>query len=250
MFLALIAILLQAQPQAAKVLSFDVASVKSSTFGNSGLEGSKRSRIDVESKSVTLRNATLSDCVQWAWNVKSWQVSAPGTVRDALDNERYDLRAVVESDTPVSQLRLMMQDLLGKRFQLVVHRETRSMPVLELVVAKGGPKLPTPKPETATHSMESLPRVENGGFVFADTTMGEFAAKLSGLRGVELPVVDRTGIAGVYDITLKDLADAIRRDDAPPISTFLKDQLGLKLAAGKAPMEVVVVDRAGKLTEN
>lgn len=80
--------------------------------------------------------------------------------------------------------------------------------------------------------------------------MAEFAARLSLLRGVELPVVDHTGIAGVYDITLKEAADAIRRDDAPPIGTFLREQLGLKLVAAKAPIEVVVVDRIGKLTEN
>ncbi len=232
------------------MVSFDVASVKTSTFGDSGLEGSKRSRIDITPTRVTLRNTTLGECVQWAWNVKPYQISAPHAIQDALDSERYDLRAVVESDTPVSQLRLMMQDLLAKRFQIVLHRETRPMPVLELTIAKGGPKLPAPKPEAIVHSAESLPRVENGGFIFADTTMAEFAAKLSLLRGVDSPVVDRTGIAGIYDITLKEAAAAIRRDDAPPIATFLQDQLGLKLVAAKAPMEVVVVDRIGKLTEN
>jgi uncharacterized protein (TIGR03435 family) len=119
-----------------------------------------------------------------------------------------------------------------------------------LVTSKGGPKLPPPKAGTVTHSAESLPRVENGSFVFVDTTMAEFAAKLSLLRGVERPVVDHTGIAGVYDITLKRVAEAIRRDDDTPISTFLQEQLGLKLVAAKAPMEVLIVDRIGKLTEN
>jgi len=248
--LTLVAILLQVQPQAPRVLSFDAASVKTSTFGDSGLEGSKRSRIDVSPTHVTLRNATLGECLQWAWNVKEYQISAPDAIRDALDSQRYDLRAVVESESTVSQLRLLMQDLLTKRFQLAVHHETRPMPVLELTIAKGGPRLPRPHAETATHSAESLPRVENGGVIFANTTMAEFAAKLSLLRGVDLPVVDRTGIAGVYDITLKEAADAIRRNDAPPIGTFLQEQLGLKLVAAKVPMGVLVVDRVGKLTEN
>lgn len=250
MFLTLIALLLQAQPHDVQVVSFDVASVRASTFGNSGLEGSKRSRIDIAPKSVTLRNVTLSDCMEWAWNVRSYQIVAPAAIRDVLDSERYDLRAVVESETPLNQLRLMMQDLLMKRFQFASHRDTRPMPVLEMVIAKGGPRLPARKPETAIHSVESLPRVENGGFIFADTTMAELAAKLSGLRGVELPVVDHTGITGIYDITLKEAAEAIRRDDAPPMTTFLQDQLGLKLVAAKAQMEVLVVDRIGKLTEN
>lgn len=245
MLLLLIAVLVQA-PQDTRVLSFDVASVKTSTFGKSGMEGTTRSRVDTTPKSVTLRNVTLGDCLQWAYNVKSYQISGPATLSAA----RYDIRAVVEADVPVNQLRLMLQDLLTKRFQLALHRETKPMPVLELVIAKGGPKLPPPKPDTLTHSTESLPRVENGGFVFADTTMAEFASKLSLLRGVELPVIDRTGISGAYDITLKQAAEAIRQDDGTPISTFLQEQLGLKLVAGKAPMEVLVVDRIGKPTEN
>ncbi len=231
--------------QQTRVLSFDVASVKTSTFGQSGLEGSKRSRVDVTPKSVTLRNVTVGDCIQWAYNVKPYQIAGA-----SLGDERYDIRAVVDSEVSTSQLRAMMQDLLAKRFQMALHRETKPMPVLELVIAKGGPKLPPPKPGAVTHSAESLPRVENGGFVFADTTMAEFATQLGMLRTVDMPVVDRTGIAGVFDIRLKDAAEANRRDDGPPISTFLEEQLGLKLVSAKSPMEVLVVDRVGKPTGN
>ncbi len=228
------------------MLSFDAASVKASTLGQSGTEGSKRSRVETAPKSITLRNATLSECLQWAYNLKSFQISGP----DALDDERYDIRAVLDSEVPVSRLRLMLQGLLMKRFQIELHRETRPMPVLELTIANGGPKLPPRKPETTTHSADSLPRVEDGGFVFADTTMPEFAAKLSQLRGVELPVIDRTGINGVYDITLKHAADAVRQGDGDQIADLLQDQLKLKFKAAKAPMEVLVVDRIGRLTEN
>ena len=233
-------------PQDARALAFDAASIKISTFAQSPTDGTKRSRVDTTPKSVTLSNVTLADCLQWAYNVKSFQVYGP----DALSGERYDIRARVDDDVSTSQLRLMLEDLIAKRFQLALHRETKLMPVLELVIAKGGPKLPAPKPDRIMHSAESLPRVENGSFIFADTTMTEFAAKLSLLRGVELPVIDRTAIAGVYDITLKEAADAIRQGDDTPISIFLQEQLGLKLIAAKAPIEVLVIDRIGKLTQN
>src|ERR1043165_8093486 len=99
------------------------------------------------------------------------------------------------------------------------------LPVFELVVAKGGPKLPARKAGeelSPTHSAESLPRVDHGSFVFQDASMTEFAAKLSLLRGVDLPVVDKTGIAGVYDITLKSAASAILEPNGPSISTLVQ----------------------------
>ncbi len=75
--------------QSSESPTFDAASIRISTFGDSGLEGSKRSRIDIAPKSITLRNATLSDSMQWAWNVKSYQIAAPSAIRDALDSKRY-----------------------------------------------------------------------------------------------------------------------------------------------------------------
>src|SRR5204863_5288062 len=118
-------------------------------------------------------------------------------------------------------------------------------------IAKGGPKLSAPKTGTSpSHAVESLPRVQDGSFVFPDTSIAEFAAKLSLLRGIDLPVVDRTGIQGVYDITLKSAASAILEPDGPSLFTLIQEQLGLKLAPAKARFEVIVVERVEKPTEN
>jgi uncharacterized protein (TIGR03435 family) len=100
---------------------------------------------------------------------------------------------------------------LPKRFKLALHRGTKLLPVYELIVAKHGPKLPAPKAggELAPyHAVESLPRVENGSFVFQEASMTEFAENLSLLRGIERPVLDRTEIQGFYDITLRSAASA------------------------------------------
>ena len=67
--------------------------------------------------------------------------------------QRYDIEAKVSSsdtdalhDLSPDQRRLMLQPLLADRFQLKVHTEVRELPVLTLVVAKGGPKLHEAKP--------------------------------------------------------------------------------------------------------
>jgi uncharacterized protein (TIGR03435 family) len=100
-------------------------------------------------------NVDLRDCVQWAYGVASFQIA------DAHASPvSYDILAKSAVSVPVAQLRVMLQDLLPKRFQLTFHRETRMLPVYQLVVAKRG-----------------LPRVQGGSFVFDDTSMPEFAAK-------------------------------------------------------------------------
>jgi uncharacterized protein (TIGR03435 family) len=80
--------------------------------------------------------------------------------------------------------------------------------------------------------------------------MTEFAEQLTHLRGIELPVVDRTGIQGVYDIRLKSAASAILETDGSSLLSLIKEQLGLKLVSAKDPVVVAIVDHAEKPSEN
>jgi len=234
-------------PAVSPAKAFDVASVRPAALWKSGGEGSKRSRVEYSPRSLSLWNVDLTDCVQWAYSVKFYQVSGPGF----LNSERYDIFAKTENSVPASQLRAMLQDLLEKRFQLTLHRETKMLSVYDLVIAKGGPRLPAPKADLSpAHAAESLPRVEDGSFVFQDASITEFAAKLSLLRGIDLPVVDQTDIQGVFDIMLKSAADAILQPDGPSLSTLIQEQLGLRLVPAKAPVQVLVIDHVGKPSEN
>ena len=227
--------------------AFDVASVRPSSINRSGAEGSKRSRIEYSPLSLSMWNVDLVACIQWAYGVRDYQISGPGFP----ESGRYDIVAKIGSPASQSEMRMMLQDLLGKRFELKIHRESRMLPVYGLVVAKGGPKLPAPKPDASpTHSSESLPRIENDSFVFYDASMAEFAAKLSLLRGIERPVVDRTGIPGIYDVTLKSAPSAILQPDGPSLFTLVEEQLGLKLVPEKSPIEVLVVDHVAKPSAN
>jgi uncharacterized protein (TIGR03435 family) len=232
----------QAAPQAT---TFEVASVKLAAK-RVGREGGNRSRIEHTPTSLSMFNVSLSDCVQWAYGVPPFRVSAP----DA-DSDSYDILAKTGAAVPVSQLRVMLQDLLANRFKLVLHREIRMLPVYELQVAKGGPRLPPPNASRSlVHASESLPRIEGDSFLFADASMAEFAQMLAQLRGIDMPVIDRTGIAGTFDIVLKSAPSAIREGDGAALFAIIQSQLGLKLLSAKAPMDVVVVDRAAKPAEN
>ena len=102
----------------------------------------------------------------------------------------------------------------------------------------------------SSYPKEFLPRVVDGSFVFSNVSMAEFAEQLTHLRGIELPVVDRTGIQGVYDITLKSAARAMLETDGSSLRSLIQVQLGLKLVSAKNPIEVAIVDHAEKPSEN
>jgi uncharacterized protein (TIGR03435 family) len=228
--------------------SFEVASIRASVIDAAGGEGSTRSQIQTAPDSLTLRNIDLDEMVEWAYTLQHNQLADPG----GLHNHRFDIRA--RATTPVSEktLRLMLQNLLATRFDLKVHREQKKTSVYELIVAKDGPRLPPDKTGKlpVSYPRETFPRVIEGSFVFTNTSMPEFAQQLTELRGIDLPVLDRTGIHGVYDITLKSAAAAMLDPSGPSLLTLIHEQLGLKLIAAKDPIEIVVIDHAEEPSGN
>lgn len=229
--------------------TFDAASIKLAALWKPGGEGSKRSKIEYTPKSLSMWNVDLSECVQWAYGVPFYQVSGP----DFPNEERYDILARTHEAATLSQLRLMLRNLLDTRFHLALRREKKMLPVYDLVVAKGGPKLPARKADSdlpAGHAAESSPRVQDGSFIFQNVSIADFAAKLSMLRGIERPVIDRTHIDGVFDVTLKSAASAILRPDGVSLFTLIHEQLGLRLIAVKAPMEMLIIEHVSGPSEN
>jgi uncharacterized protein (TIGR03435 family) len=229
---------LMGEPQAPPTPAFEVASVKVSRVWQAGGEGSKREKISVSPGSLTMRNVNLSSCLQWAYMVRFYQIEGPGW----LNSDRYDILAKTSEPAPAVQLRLMLRALLAQRFKLTLHRESKPLPVYELAVAKGGPRLPASKGDG-----DSAMWVSGGSFVFQNMSMADFAERLSGLRGTERPVVDRTGIEGTFDFTLATAAAAILQDDGPSIFTLIQEQLGLKVEPRKALLEIIAVDHAERV---
>jgi uncharacterized protein (TIGR03435 family) len=72
---------------------------------------------------------------------------------------------------------------------------------------------------------------------------------------MDRPVIDKTGLTGLFDIHLeyvRDIgADALPGDTGgESIFTALQEQLGLKLTPDKGPVEVLVIDHVDRPSEN
>jgi uncharacterized protein (TIGR03435 family) len=159
--------------------------------------------------------------------------------------ERFNIVDKSPKDTNDDDvLDVMEQALLAERFHLELHRESRPMSAYVIEVAKGGPKLEKSRggESSVTYSLNTL--------LARNTGMDRFAYVLS--RSVNLPVVNRTGLEGIFNFQLRWESDSERsRPDAgPTLFTAIQEQLGLRLRAEKAPVEVLIIDRAQKPTEN
>src|SRR5947207_14637643 len=105
--------------------AFEVASIKRNNSGsdNASVRGQPGGRI-------TLTNNTLWNIIRNAWGLQGFQiVGGP----DWVNKDRWDIVAKAEGDPPPQQYGAMVQTLLADRFKLVVHRETREMPIYALV---------------------------------------------------------------------------------------------------------------------
>ena len=220
---------LWASPQA-----FDAASVKPSAPDHFGAQiyspGPGRFR--------TL-TATVKDMVAFAYSVPVFRVSGgPGWTA----TEAYDIEAKAAGPASNAEFKTMLQALLADRFQLALHRESKESSVYNLVVAKSGPKLA--KAEKGLGVGMGKGRLNGRG---AD--MATLASVLS--RNLERTVIDRTGIGGYYDFKLTWTPDEAAATE-PAISIFaaLQDQLGLKLESARGPVEMIVIDRVERPTEN
>jgi len=235
-----VATLLLAQSSAAPG-QFDVASVKANTRG-----GGTTRRIDQQS--LTYLNITLGEFIEMAYDVRRYQIAGADWITSPGAN-RYDIVAKAATPTPEGELRHMLVPLLADRFGLLLHRETRVLPVYALVVGKGGHKL-----KDGDGGEQSVSPDPGGGFRYRNYPLNALAQTLSLLRTTGRPVVDRTELTGRYNFTanLQDLpagasADDLKRavfESDAAVFAALEEQLGLKLIAERAPIEMLVIDRA------
>jgi uncharacterized protein (TIGR03435 family) len=193
--------------------------------------------------------STLLDMITAAYQVKYEQVSGgPGWVGSI----HYDFAAKAPGDAPPTeeQAKQMLQNMLAERFQLKIHRDKKDVPVYALVVGKNGP---TMKPSTADAPGNNFTRADEAGMHMEAThgTMEHLATQLSSTAG--RPVHDRTGLTGYFAFKLDWLpANRTPEPNSNKVSIFtaVQEQLGLKLEPAKGQIDVLVIDRAEKPTEN
>jgi uncharacterized protein (TIGR03435 family) len=194
---------------------------------------------------VTGKNVSVWRMILDAYHLTQYQLSGgPGWIQS--DIFEFEAKAA-DSSANGEQLRLMLQVLLAERFKLVLRRETREMPVYALTLAKSGlgPALMKEGEDT-----ERRPNQTRTGEFYAvgQGTMQVFAERVAlldlapGAADLGRPLLDRTGLSGTYAWTL--------RWDAGDFRTVVKEDLGLKMDAEKAPMDAVVIEHVERPSEN
>jgi uncharacterized protein (TIGR03435 family) len=249
-----------ADDAAAKLPAFEVASIKPDKSGTPMI------MFRLTPDGVNVANTPLKMLIQQAYGVEENQVIG---FPNGLNAERYDIEAKVDSsdvaklhDLDPHQRMRMLQPVLAERFQLKVHRETRDLPVFELLLGKGGPKFHEAKPGDTYpngikgpdgHSGPGLVWIQDGQLTCQAVGMVELTRILSQRLGHN--VLDKTGLTGKYDFTMQwpreegpgSMLDGGEGGNAPESSgpsifTVIQEQLGLKLESHKAPVEVLVID--------
>src|SRR5215831_20129310 len=254
--------------------TFEVATIKL----NQSRERRPRQVVLPRAGRLTLTNISIKELIQDAYGLPSPALLL--NVPDWAGTDHVDVVAKAPSAAPVTILQKMLQPLLAEYFKLSVHRETREMDVLEMVLATPGRLGPRLK-----QSLDTCDEFVGTPGTFARAPDG--AANERGTcgvlpggagrivaRGLDMPglaayigttpgrmIIDRTGIAGRFDVDLT-YTPSIFSSDAPerrspppgvdpagpPLITALEEQLGLKLRPGRAPIDVVVIDHAEPLT--
>jgi uncharacterized protein (TIGR03435 family) len=209
---------------------FDVASVK--PCDENAQAGTM---MQEKSGSLFYRRINLLAVLRRAYNVDAPQIDGPSW----LGSDCYDFQARFPENTPIPRIQQMLQNLLRERFALKAHIEERELPAFNLVLAKSGIKM---KPSENGQLSYGHSRTPSGRRLVGKITMPVLAMNVSGIVGH--PVADQTGLRGLYDLDLSfSLSNTPQNTDVyPPIETALQEQLGLKLEARKARLDMVVID--------
>jgi uncharacterized protein (TIGR03435 family) len=275
--------------------AFEVASIKPNSSGDG------RVMMQMQPGRFIATNITLRLLIRNAYQLQDFQITGgPGW----MASERYDINAKMpDGFTPPpgppapgagpGPMQLMMRTLLADRFKLAVHNENKDSPVYALVLARSdgklGPQLkksetdcaaqfaagrgrgrgampPPPGPPQPGESIPCGMRIGFGNLVMGGSPLTQFANSLGMFAG--RVVLDRTGLAGNYDISLTWTPDQMPQrppgaPDGPPpqvngvaidpngpsLFTAVQEQLGLKLDSQRGPVEMLVIDRAEKPVE-
>jgi len=278
-------------------LAFEVASIKPAEplSAERMMAGQQHISANVDAARVSFLDLSLAELIRAAYRVKLYQISGP----DWMTTARFDVVAKLPEGAKADQVPEMLRTLLEERFHLALHNSSKEMPVYALVVGKEGSKLKESMPDDATDGADAAA----GGSAAAGGRSGMVASPMttSGPNGssrmsvspngmhldlknmtvasmldwlsrfTDRPVVDQTGLAGRYDLSLdvsRDemlnaaraagmVVDAVRRapegaTDPGGDSVFASVvKAGLKLEPRRLPLTLLVVDRLDKTpTEN
>lgn len=274
---------------------FEVASIRATditafTAGGGGRVPPIGVRMLPNGMNATL--ATVRMLILSAYQIRDYQLAGgPGWV----DSDRFDISARAAGEVTPEVARQMLKNLLGDRFKLRAHSETRQVDVHALVLAHGDGRLGPGLKRTSAECEATLEARKKGGAAPPSgppdlqairkqtfcgmSIMGSMSSGASNysMGGVTLdrlvnqiagevggPVVDRTGLTGLFDILLEYASQRRQLQAAPPVNApdltkdvappslrdALQEQLGLELETAKGPLEVLVIDSLDRPSEN
>jgi uncharacterized protein (TIGR03435 family) len=281
----------QAPQPTADPPAFEVASIKPNNSGDG------RVMMQNQPGRMTMTNVTLRLLIRQAYQLQDFQISGgPGW----MASDHFDVIAKIPDGfqpppgppppgSGPGPLQLMIRGLLVERFKLAVHHETKDSPIYALVVARSdgrlGPQLkksdtdcaamfaagrgrgrgpmPPPGPPQPGETIPCGMRIGPGNLVMGGSPLSQFANSLANFTG--RIVLDRSGLAGNYDVSLTWTPDQMAQrppgapdplvngvavdPNGPSLFTAVQEQLGLKLDSQRGPVEMLVVDRAEKPVE-
>jgi uncharacterized protein (TIGR03435 family) len=220
---------------------FDVASIKPNNSGRLfSLQNFRAGRF-------TATNATVQILIMGAYDIHEFELTGgPGWIT----SDRFDITATAPGPQEPETVRALLRSLLGERFALATHRETRQLPVYRLAVARSDRKLGSRLVKSDLDCALALARGQvpdpctrragTGSILATAIPFKDFVRMLQ--SSVDRAITDDTGLAGSYDLGL-DWAAQSDDPSKPSLFTALEEQLGLKLESARGPVDVLVIDR-------
>ncbi|HEY6466215.1 MAG TPA: TIGR03435 family protein [Candidatus Acidoferrales bacterium] len=258
-------------------MAFDVTSVKQNKSGEPAYRNSSNFPLGggesypPNGGLFTATNFPVSSYIGFAYKLTSYQRNAmAASLPKWAKDERFDIEARGGASATKDQMRLMMRSLLADRFKLVVHTERHEGPIFAMVLVKPGEMGPKLHPHSndlgpcgafTTSPSARLPGgVPSSCDVFltlldahAQTSARNVSMEMiaNSLGPFDRPVVDRTGLSGLYDFTMEWTPETTEQmETATGYLEALKEQLGLKLESTTGPITSLIVDRIEEPSPN
>jgi uncharacterized protein (TIGR03435 family) len=257
---------------------YEVASIKPDTSGRREWSG----MITAPPDGLRIVNTGLGNLVNNAYYTGlQLQISGlPGWANE----DRYDVEAKMAPEVADALTKLsdddralarsqMMRLLLRDRLNFKAHVDMKEVPAYDLVIGKNGPKLTPADPNSEENgNMRIQPDPDHPGMVLVTAkgmTVERFAQAVQGVAG--RPVFDKTGLTGIYDITMRYARQNVVVNGAGPavaseggdvpsapdpsgggasVLTDALNDLGLKLVPSRGPKAFLTIERMDKPDAN
>ena len=250
---------------------FEVASIRRNTQGGQGREGLPSISFQPGGRFVMV-NAPVAFLINWANPRPNLRIrNAPQWV----NSDAYDINAKAPGDATKAEMEAMLRSLLAQRFNFSAHWEEEEVDAYELVLARKDGRLgaglrrveadcearaavlrtgrePDPLPASQNGLAPCAVRAMDGALLSGGYPLKGVAERLEFLAG--RPVIDRTGLDGFYEVTLRyrpgpPEAES-RPGELPILFTAIQEQLGLRLQPTRAVISTIIIDRIAQPSQN